>query len=220
MLVRACVKVLSFLAVVPSVMASNTYICTMNRLEVRSQGGGSKQPTYHSKADVLVVNLRDRAVNVAPVFESKDAWTKAHARYNEIAQAVKAQIASQWCDSSSEIAAQHLFATQDDIWAGRPAPESVTFQANIFHAETDVTLHAQNLSLKSTFCTSHAGDITLRAPDESSGWLRAITFKSSASGQRPFDMMFQGTVSFTPPSIENLVVVGASKVTFEVDPHD
>lgn len=220
MLVRACVKVMSFLAVVPAVMASSTYICTMNSLEVYSQGGQSKQPTYLSKADVLFVNLRDRAVKVAPIFESKDKWTRAHAQYNEIAQAVKAQIASEWCDSNSKITAQHLFANQDDIWAGRPAPEPVTFQANIFHAEKDVTLHAQELSLESTFCTSHTGDITLRAPEDSPGWLRAITFKPSASGERPFDMMFEGTVSFTPPSIENLIVVGASKITFDVDPHD
>lgn len=108
---------------------------------------------------------------------------------------------------------QNLFATGGSIKLGDA--EHFDGHNDILCARGDITLSAQTLCLKNTFCTSDTGQITLKAPEGCPGWLRSLTFER-AKGERPFDMMFEGTVSFHSSTIDTLLVLGANKVTFKV----
>lgn len=92
---------------------------------------------------------------------------------------------------------------------------SVMLIASIYCAKDDISICASHISFLGAFLTSTAGKIILKAPDDCPGWLRSLTFER-APGERPFDMMFQGAVSFHPRSIEDLLVVGTNKVILSI----
>ena len=86
---------------------------------------------------------------------------------------------------------------------------------NIFCAQKDIVVCAPTLIFESAFFTARTGKITLKAPDTSPGWMRAITFER-APGARDFDMMLQGVVTFDTPQLKIFYALGAFKATVDV----
>lgn len=97
------------------------------------------------------------------------------------------------------------------------SPTPVHVEASVLCAHKDVVIRAPSLTVNAVFCTSKTGCICFQAPEESRGWLHALTFERSP-GERPFDLFFSGNVLFETPSTASLFVAGAHKVTLEVDP--
>ena len=193
--------------------SSDEYIFTLNDMAVSSPSGALGSMVSTVGGDSSMLELKERkaihcgaAGTPSPMDQAQECYRSIEGKVIK----VSAPTLTLLCPTFN---GYFFSAVTDSVSVKHEGP--ITIQANFFYAEKDVSISGQSISLQSVFCASKAGKITLRAPEGCPGWLRGLTFER-APGERSFDMMFQGTVSFNPPAIENLVVVGANKVTFEV----
>ncbi|MBA4118247.1 MAG: hypothetical protein C0514_05050 [Candidatus Puniceispirillum sp.] len=172
------------------------------------------RPFFEVASDHLVLNLAQGKWSCGFVTPpTTPLLAQANEQYNQV-QSVLPHIRIPVVTRMSErLNGVHMTATQKDVSLSHHT--SLSLKENIFCAQGDVTVTAPILTFESTFLTSHTGKITLKAPEQSPGWLRALAFER-AEGLRPFDVMLQGTVSFATSQVHELYVVGAFKVTMDV----
>ncbi|MBA4118244.1 MAG: hypothetical protein C0514_05035 [Candidatus Puniceispirillum sp.] len=216
MFARIRIFMLACLVAMPPLLASDEkLIFTLNDHEVRAKINRNGVLGVGVDENHVVLDLKDCAGILGGYSpETKERrWDEAHALYTDISTCSPAHNNTRWSRNSHKLMWQNLVATGGPIKLGDA--EHFDAHNDILCARGDITLSAQTLCLKNTFCTSDTGQITLNAPEGCSGWLRSLTFER-APGVRPFDMMFDGTVCFNPPTIETLLALGANKVTFKV----
>lgn len=193
--------------------SSEEFSFIMNNQVVKKKGAGLASLTCPVDSDNIFLNLKDKVGTChflsgaePSVFERA---TQMHTTLASQIPGVSFPSITLECET---IGNQHMAATDGAVVLKGP---SVTLFSNIFCAKDDISVCASHISFLGVFLTSTAGKIILKAPDDCPGWLRSLTFER-APGERPFDMMFQGTVSFHPPSLEELLVAGTNKVTLGI----
>ncbi|MBA4118245.1 MAG: hypothetical protein C0514_05040 [Candidatus Puniceispirillum sp.] len=193
--------------------SSEEYIFTLNDQAVFSPSGALGSLASTVEADTSMLELKERKATHCSAAGTPSPMDQAQECYRSLEGKVKKVSAPTLTFLCPTFNGYFFSAVTDGVTVSHEGP--VTIQANFFYAEKDVSISGQSISLQGVFCASKVGKISLKAPEGCPGWLRSLTFER-APGERPFDMMFQGCVSFNPPSIENLIVVGANKVTFGV----
>ncbi|MCA0370159.1 MAG: hypothetical protein LCH26_03540 [Proteobacteria bacterium] len=215
MFYRARIFLSAYLLTAPSLMATQGDLLVMlNDQAIYSTGNRASHFSFEVDADHMVLNLEGKKATCG-FLSSQDPSIL------EVASDCYSDIASDTLKKSYP-AIQRL--THPFQWHNLEATEGgihvshdtyFFMRKDIFCAQKDIVVSAPTLIFESTYLTSRSGKITLKAPDTSPGWMRAITFER-ASGARDFDIMLQGVVTFDTPKIEALYALGAHKVALTV----
>ena len=189
-------------------------VFTLNEINVRVKPHCITEFDFQIDDDHCIMFMQNRGGKLVAYCqqEKEKRCDQARASYADISTCSPANYNTLWRRNSHKLMWQNLVATGGPITLSDA--QRIDAENNILCTREKVTLCAQTLCLKNTFCTSGTGQVTLKAPEGSTHWLRALTFER-APGERPFDMMFEGTVSFNSSTIETLVVLGANKVSIQ-----